>query len=30
LSYHVDDETMSLKTDKEETQLFYGDYKRNK
>ena len=30
LSYHVDDGTMSLKTDKEETQLFYGDYKRNK
>lgn len=30
LSYNVDDETMFLKTDKEETQLFYGDYKRNK
>ena len=30
LSYHVGDGTMSLKTDKEETQLFYGDYKRNK
>ena len=30
LSYHVDDETMFLKTDKEETQLFYGDYKRSK
>ena len=30
LSYNVDDGTMFLKTDKEETQLFYGDYKRNK
>lgn len=30
LSYNVDDETMFLKTDKEETQLFYGDYTRSK
>ena len=30
LSYHVDDGTMFLKTDKEETQLFYGDYERSK
>ncbi|MBR2411893.1 MAG: hypothetical protein IKB08_09240 [Clostridia bacterium] len=30
LSYHIDDGTMFLKTDKEETQLFYGDYERCK
>lgn len=30
LSYYIDEETIFLKTDKEETQLFYGDYKRNK
>ena len=30
LSYHIDDGTMFLKTDKEETQLFYGDYERSK